>query len=137
MSSEKPAVSKDLAEAEFARFCAKMGLDTDPEGMDADDLKGFNNSKRRVIAAMMTGSLIIEENGEPVFTPQIGDTSPITFSSPNGASLMAMDLVKKDHDTEKTFATLADITGQTKKRYAQMDNRDLKVCLAVMLLFLG
>ncbi len=135
---EDQKVSREVAEADFHRFCDMMDLDVDPRGMDDEDRKSFESAKRRLVDAIIEGHLVIDEKGQPVYTPRRGsDVTPITFAEPTGASYMAMDTKKKNHDVAKLFATMADMTGQPIQRFAKMQNRDLKICQAVALLFLG
>jgi hypothetical protein len=103
--------------------------------MDAEDLKSFDEAKRRIIKAICSGRLVVDEKGQPVFTPTSGD--PITFHEWTGASLMAMDQKKKDQAIGKVYAAMADMTKQPAVRFAKMLGRDLKVCQAITGLFLG
>lgn len=129
-------VGKEVAEAEFDRFIEEMDIDADKEGMDDEDRKAFDAAKRLFVRAVMNGSLAVDEQGRPVFTPKSGG-SPIVFNEPTGASLMASDAHKKNHDVAKMFAILGDITGRDKKVFARMPRRDLNVCQTIVTLFLG
>lgn len=130
-------VAPEVCETYFEQFVEAMDLDVDPVGMDDEDKTSFVNAKRVMIAAMMDGSLVINDDGEPVYTPKKGHTDPITFHEPTGASYMAMDSKKKGHDVGKVYATMADITRCPATRFAKMANRDVKVCQAIIALFLG
>lgn len=135
MSESK--ITQEVADAEFNRFVEAMDLDVSPDGMDADDRKGFEKAKRTFVNAVLDGSLVVDEKGQPVFKPKLEGGGAITFPEPKGSALMAMDQKKKDHVVAKSFATLAEITGEPQGRFALMPNRDLKVCTSVMLLFLA
>lgn len=131
-------VAKDVAEAEFERFVETMDLDIDPATMDEDDKKGLDQQRNRIIRAIQTGALYVNDNGEPVFTAQrTKDGEPLTFHEPTGASLMAMDRKKKTEDVGKMYAVMADITKTHASTFAKMKMSDLKVCQAVTALFLG
>ncbi len=130
-------VAPEVAQQEFERFAEAMDLDLDPKGMDAEDRKSFETAKRRFLTAVEDGRLVVNDTGEPVYTPQKGDTSPITFFEPTGGTMMAMDLKKAGHDVTKGLAAMADMTKQDIKRYHNMSNRDLRVCQAISVLFLG
>ena len=132
-------IAADVAEAEFLRFTETMDLDVDKADMDEDDARGFEKQKARIIKALMAGSLVINDDGEPVFTPcQSGpDAVPITFHEPTGASLMAMDGKKKNADVSKMFSVMGNMTKTSSATFSKMVNRDLNVCLAVTTLFLG
>lgn len=130
----------DLAtcESEFERFADVMDIDTDVTGMDEESREGFQQQKDKIIKAMMRGNLIVNEAGEPVFTPKHDEhRNPITFKMPTGAALMAMDKKKKSEDMGKMYAAMGEICGVPVKTFALMAMPDLKVCLAVTSLFLG
>jgi hypothetical protein len=132
-------ISLEMAEQEFYRFGEMMDLDFDTSYMDEDDKKGFEQAKRRIVKAIMAGAMIIDENGQPVYTPQrAGDEiNSITFYEPTGATYMAMDKKKKTEDMGKMMALMADYTKTSSGLFAKMKNSDFKVCLAVTSLFLG
>lgn len=130
-------IATEVAEAEFQRFAEAMDLDTNVERMDEEDKTAFNNQKRRVVRAIEDGNLVVDDKGQPVFTPQLGDTTPITFYEPTGASLMSMDKKKANENVAKVFGTLGDMTKTSAGRFAALKGRDVKVCQALYLLFLG
>lgn len=136
---EKIVINKVMAEQEFYRFAADMGLDIDPEGMDEEDKIGFEQQKRRIVNAIMRGSLTINDNGEPIYTPQHAgeDVNPIIFHEPTGASLMAMDKKGKTEDMRKLFSVMGEMTKTSAGLFSKMKMRDLKVCQAVVTLFLA
>jgi len=131
-------VAKEVAEAEFERFAEAMDLDVDTSIMDEDDRKGFDLQKNRIVSAIRSGAMVVNEDGEPVFTPQrMKDAGTITFHEPDGAALMAMDRKKKSEDIGKLYATMGAMTGTTAKTFSGMKMADLKVCMAIATLFLG
>ena len=134
----KSLVAKEVAEQDFNRFADSMDLDIDPVGMDAEDKKGFEQQKDRIIAAIQSGSLVINDSGEPVFTPQrTKGADAITFYEPTGASLMAMDRKKKTEDIGKLYASMGEMTRTHASTFSKMKMPDLKVCMAITTLFLG
>lgn len=128
-------VAADVAQDEFARFADAMDLDVDESKMDADELKSFKELKDTTLRALRRGQLVIDDKGQPVYTPKSG--TAITFYEPTGASFIALDSKKKDHDVAKMYALMADMTRQTEKLFALMPQRDLKVCRSIATLFLG
>ena len=131
-------VAKEVAEQEFERFAEVMDLDVDPAFLDDEDKKGLELQKNRIVAAIMAGSLVINDDGEPVYTPQRSeDRTPITFHEPSGASLMEMDRKKKNEDIGKLYAIMASMGKVHANTFAKMKMSDLKVCQAVTTLFLG
>ena len=63
-------IAADVAESEFGRFIDSMDLDLNTDGMDDDEKKDLSLQKGRVISAIMNGSLVVNDDGDPVFTPQ-------------------------------------------------------------------
>lgn len=127
-------IDRETAEREFDRFMDAMDLDTDSSAWDEDDRKSFDQQKDRIVRAIQNGSLVVNDDGEPVYTT---GAETLTFHEPKGSALMAMDRRKKGEDVGKFYATMADITGTNAKTFALMKNRDLKVCMAITALFLA
>ncbi len=124
-------IALEVAEAEFDRFAESMDLDVDTSKLDAEDLTSFNKIKDRIIRAMQRGALVINDNGEAVYTPQRPNSKhkdAITFHERTGASLMAMDGKKKGHDVAKTYAILADMCRVHPSTFAGLAGQDIKVC---------
>jgi hypothetical protein len=135
---EEQKIAPEVAEAEFERFVAAMDFDIDAKSMaNEEERAAFATTKRTIVRAMECGHLIINEKGEPVYTPQLGDQAPITFFEPSGVSLMAMESKKKGQDVSKMFATLGDMTRTSVARFAALKQRDLRVCMALATLFLS
>ena len=135
----QPKVSIEVAESEFERFVDEMDLDLDTSKMDTEDLAGFEKMKRRILRAMTRGALIINENGEPVFTPQrpaSGYKEAITFHERTGASIMAMDGKKKGHDAARMYAMMADMCKVAPGTFAKIVGEDIKVCEAIFTLLM-
>ena len=115
-----------------------MDLDIDISNMDEDDRKGLELNKNRIVKAIVNGSMVVNDDGEPVFTPTNSkDPNPLTFHEPSGASLMAMDKKKKSEDMGKMYAIMGNVTKTNAQVFSSMNNRDLKVCMAVITLFLA
>jgi len=132
-------VAKEVAEQEFNRFAEEMDLDLDTSAMDAEDLTAFNKQKNRIVRAIERGHLVINENGEAVYTPtnnRSKHADPITFHERTGASLMAMDGKKKGHDVAKTYAVMADMCKVHPNVFAGLVGTDVKVCEALFALLM-
>lgn len=130
----KDKVATEMCEAEFDRFVQKMDLDFDKSKMDDEDKAGFKRFHDIIIRAMETGALVINEKGEPVFTPS--DGKPITFHEPTGADRMAADTKQAGHNNRRTLAVIASMTGESIPRFAEMKQRDLKVVEVLYQLFM-
>ena len=131
-------IVQEVAEKEFDRFVEAMDLDVSTDGMDQEDKSSLSQQTGLIISAIQSGDLVINDSGEPVYTPKRTKDAPaITFYEPTGASLMAMDRKKKSEDIAKLYATMADMTKVSAKTFATMKMPDLKVCMAITTLFLG
>ena len=127
----------EIAESEFQRFCDEMDLDVDTEVMDAEDKTAFEKIKRRIIKAMQSGALVINENGEAVYTPQRSDyTDPITFHERTGNSALAMDGKKKNEDARKTYAVMGDICKVHPGIFSKLRGTDIKICEGIFTLLM-
>lgn len=131
-------VAAEVAEAELARFAEAMDLDLDLEDMDDEERRDFSLQKRRFIRAVRQGHLSVDEAGQPVYRPYASkNTEPLVFREPDGAALMEMNRAKANKSIKQQHLVLAAITKTNPKRFADMKNRDLKVCYAVLTFFLG
>lgn len=132
-------VDRQTAESEFDRFLDSMDIDGDTSQMSEEDRAGFESQRQTVVSAIMKGHLVINESGEPVLEPRTVEVPDgrITFHEPQGASYMAMDMKKKGHDVGKMFALMGEMTKQPPKVFANMKQRDLKICQAISVLFLA
>lgn len=131
--SDAPKVSKEAAEEEFFRFASTMGLDVDEASMSEEDGKSLRETKGVLLSALMRGHLSIDESGLPTLYPD--DGAPIVFKEPDGAALMAMDAHKGE--LKKLFAVAAAVTGQPIVRFARMKQRDNKIVMKLIALFLA
>ena len=125
-----------VAQDEFNRFLELMDIDNDPSHMSGEDRVNFDKLARTITKAIETGRLVVNDDGEPVFTPA-GFDSPMTFHEPTGATYMSIDRRKDGQNVAKLHAMLADMTKQPPDVFAKMKARDYKVAQAVIMLFLG
>lgn len=132
-------LSHEVAEAEFSRFGELMDLDFDLDGASEEDQETFEQQKRRVTAALQNGSLVFNDEGEPIFSPQRSDWSgdPIRFREPTGATYLAMDRRKKSQEMSKFFAVMADMTGLSSAALSRLKGSDIKLCQTLVALFLA
>lgn len=133
-TENKFKINRETALLEFDRFSESMDLDLDADQMDAEDLTQFNKQKSKVVRAIEKGCLVINDNGEAVYTPQNKKSrydQPITFHERTGASLMAMDGKKKNYDVAKTYAVMGDMCKLPPKVFAGLMGIDVKICEAL------
>lgn len=137
MSENK--ISIEVAEAEFDRFMDLMDLDNDSKSIDSKDQAEFDKNKDRIIRALMKGSLTINGQGEPVFSPtrSPGIKTDLTFYEPSGATLMAMDRKKEGQNMSKIFSVMDDMTKSPAGTASKLIGNDYKIGLAVVTIFLG
>jgi hypothetical protein len=134
MNETTDRVAPEVALNEFERWADAMDLDLDVSQMDADDNVSFVKQKRRILRAIRRGSLVIDEKGLAVYTPSNSNSKcsdPLTFTERSGASLMAMDGKKQNHDVAKTYAMMGDICQVPPKVFAGMVGEDIKICEAL------
>ncbi len=132
-------VDEQTALVDFERFIDAMDIDGNTSAMNEEDRNGFEGQRKVVVTAITKGALVINDVGEPVFSPASVDvpSGTITFYEPTGAAYMAMDRKKKGEDVGKMFSMMADMTKQHPSIFAKMKQRDLKVCQALAVLFLA
>ncbi len=136
---EKNKIAPDFAEAEFNRFGEMMDLDFDKSKMDSEDATSFDKLKNRLVTAIMNGSLIINDDGEAVYTPRNSKSKykePITFHERTGADLMTMDRGKKNHDMAKTYSIMASMCKVPISTFSGLVGIDGKICEGIFTLLM-
>lgn len=139
MSKKTQVIDKKTAEADFDRFVEAMDLDLDTTDMDAEDLTAFNKQKNKILQAIQRGHLVVNDKGEAEYTPCRPGSKhqeKITFHERTGASLMAMDGKKKNHEVAKTFAVMANMCRVHPSVFAGLVGTDDKVCQALFALLM-
>lgn len=131
-------VAREVAEQEFQRFTDSMEIDTDTSKMKEDDADGFQDTKEKIISAIMDGRLTVNDQGEPVLTPtRTQMPNGLTFKEPSGADLMAMDRQKNGNDVGKMFALMDSVTKSAPGTCSKLKGKDQKVATAIVTLFLA
>ena len=132
-------IGDDVAQVEFERWAEAMDLHFDTAEMDAEDLTEFNKQKGKIVRAIMYGHLIVNENGEAVYTPSRPNSKhqeAIVFHERAGGSLMAMDGKKKGHDVAKTYAVMAEMCRVHPGVFSGLVGTDIKICEALFALLM-
>lgn len=130
-------VNFETAEQEFIRFAEIMDIDIDTEKMSEGDLESFEENKNILVKAIQKGSLVINENGEPVYTPRRGkDQVPLTFHEPTGEVMMALDKGTVNQNVLKLFDAMGRMTKTSKHKFLNMSASDIKVCRTIAIFFL-
>lgn len=131
---EKQVIPLEMAEQEFDRMCDAMGVETDLTGENDETVTGFNDLKRKVCRALMTGALRLSDEGRPVYTTVGGET--LAFKEMTGAVLMAMDRGKPGENTAKMFTVIKELTGGGVAP-SRLKPKDVRVLFALVSLFLA
>lgn len=138
-TAQQPVVAPEVALQEFERFAEAMDLDLDTAEMDAEDVTALNKQKGRILRAIERGALVVNENGEAVYTPWNPKSKyhdPITFHERSGGALMAMDRGKRGHDVSKTYAVMGEMCEIHPNVFAGLVGSDIKVCEALFALLM-
>lgn len=129
-------VAREVAEAEFIRFCDAMDVDYNTDRMTDEDSKDFNESKGLLLDALQIGVLEIDSEGMAVVYPKKGDIKQIKFNELCGADYVAMDNKKDTQSFAKMFAMMGSITKLPPATFSKLKKFDAKVCLSIAKLFL-
>lgn len=133
-------VDKQTALDDLDRFAEEMGLDLDTSSMDEEDIKSLDKLKGQLVKAMQDGHLVIDGEGQAVFTPshpKSKDIGQLIFKEPRASSFMSMDRTKKNQDFKKLNMLIAEMVGQDVAVIGRLYNRDYKIVQAIVMLFLG
>lgn len=141
-TASKNKVDAHTAEQEFNRFAVAWEIDNNLDGMSNEDRAGFDTQKSRIVRAIMSGHLSVDESGDELtYKLKKGDRfdnlGELKFEMPSGDAYTAMDQHKEHHYNTKINAFLARMTKQSPKTFANMHALDRKVCEAIAALFLG
>lgn len=128
-------VTSEIAEAEFERFVDLMALDVDDSGLPPDEADAISKMKRVFVRAVMAGSLVVDESGQPIFTT--GEGTNIVFHEPTGIAFLEMTQGKSGGEMARMNRFMAAITKMLPKTFANMPNRDLKIAQAITGLFMA
>ncbi len=131
--------SIEVLESEFERFLDAMGI-AGEDFLKGDTLDEFLSIKESILHPMSNGRLTINQSGEPCLVVRAGteDEETLTFAETDGASLMSRKKGNKNVD-EVTIAygLAASMTGKNISFFANLQMRDVKVCLNLVKLFLA
>jgi hypothetical protein len=136
----EPKVAREVAERDFERMCRSRRVVTDPAEIDEDDLPGLTAVREKLVKAIMRGELVIEENGDPVYTPPVGGAKSLRFHKPTGATYMAMEANRPgeaDGQVARTVRALTEMTRSDKGEIARLEGADYQMCVTLGQLFLA
>lgn len=132
-------VARDVAEAEFERMCTARRVCTDVDQLDADDITGLDDIRKKVVRAIVAGDLVVEENGDPVYTPPVAGAKSLHFHKPTSATYMAMDGKSDDAQGShmRMVRAVTEMTRSNKGEISKLEAPDYQVCQSIAQLFLA
>lgn len=130
-------IDRETAELEFDRFALAMDFDMNEAGLSLEDKQDRDAAREKVISAIRNGSLVVNDSGQPEFTPRLSEVPPFVFRMPTGADLQNMERFKERAKITQMYAFLGGISGRPVKNFAALKMRDLQVCMALAVLFMG
>ncbi len=136
--SEKSAeekVAREVAKQDFERFLDAMGMELDPDGLNAEDKLDLEELTAKLTRLIQKGCLIINDSGEAVYHLRRSDGPPIVFKEPCGADLMQMD--KKKAEVGKMTMIMAAITSLPPGAISKLMMKDHNVVRDITILFMG
>lgn len=126
----EPKVAPEVALEDFNRMCVARRIDLDESDWDDDDRKSFAALKKLIVKAICSGSLTVDDSGDPSYTTPSG--ASFKFKKATGATLIAMD---GKTGTAKVFAALADMSGKATSHFGQLEVADLNLLANLFTLF--
>lgn len=133
---DKPSkykVSVDVAENEFLRLCAARRVETE-ELSDYETAK-LLRFKAKLLPSIRRGHLVVNDNGDPVYTPPVPGAPTLTFGMPYGANFVELDAESGEHHT--TQRAVASLCGVEVSVIAKLQGPDWRVCGALAGLFMN
>ncbi len=123
-------VAREVAEADFERFCEMLAAYSDaPDLKDEEDKKSFTENRNRFVGAVMNGSLVVDDNGCATYTASNG--TQLRFAEPTASQLLAVDRHKQGHGIAKQIAMIASFSGKTEAEVGKLPMRDMRILNAV------
>jgi len=141
MINEK--IGTEVALAEFFRICENWDLDYDVTEMKDGDAEGFENLQRKLVKAIRTGHLTVDDEGTPTFRMKYAaeagfeELEALTFKIPAASAVATWDRFKDGQNVAKLNSYLGNMTKQPPAVFIKMDSRDWMVCQALAQIFLG
>lgn len=139
MADEK--VAREEAEKEFDNWCDVTGIDRETANMNDEDLKGFEDGKKRLVDACVIGLLVFDD-GNIEYT--ISSRSPENFAGvtlkigqPNGKLFRAMDGMKETESFKKLNCVMSAMTGKDNGFFDKIHATDYKLLQAIAGFFLS
>jgi hypothetical protein len=135
------AVNETTAVIDFARFAKAWRLDYHVETMKEEDADSFEALKRKLMNAILDGSLGVSGDGVMLtytiqFPLENGETE-LEMRPPTGEALVMFDRLKDRQNIAKLNSYMASMCKTNPAIFVRMDGRDLKIFQAVATIFLA
>lgn len=135
MTAEK--ISREIAEADFNRFCEMARLDME-RPRNANDRRDLDEDRDSFIYYVQKGVITVDDNGYPTVHTQSEDLPAVRFGRrPNVTALRAMDKCKKTNDNGKMLAMMGDTLMIPSAKFNTLEYIDFEAVSLVFSLFLG
>lgn len=135
MTTEK--ISREIAEADFDRFCDMARLDFD-RPRNTSERRDLDDDRASFIYFVEKGRITVDEEGYPTVHTDSEELPAVRFGKrPRVTSLRAMDKVKKNNDNGKMIAMMADTLMIPSAKFNTLEYADFEIVSLVFSLFLG
>lgn len=141
MVPEGCVCSEDEAHRVIATWAKGMGLSHkfDERDLFPEEVSALRKSKKSLIAAIVEGNLVLDDEGQFVFTPwPVGSDAKLgtlVFREPDVA--MLKEARKERNSVQGQVNYIAKITQKDQIVLGKMKQRNMAVCDAIVGLFLG
>lgn len=131
----QPKIAEEVAQADFLRMCETFRVDLDESEMTDDEKADMAALRAAIVRDMMAGRIIVGADGRPTYNPAGG--KPLTFNTPTGATMMALETYPPGKQIANTMAAMTEMTESKAGDFAKMAARDLQSCSRLAKLFLA
>lgn len=136
--SKTPKVAREVADAEFERLCETHRIETDTSELTEEEKKDWLELRGAIVKDIMTGSLVVAEDGAPSYSASGGATvTQFTFHAPTGATLLALETYAGGKNIANFMAAMADMARVERGEFAKLPMRDVNALMRIAKLFLS
>ena len=135
----KERLSAEVAQEEFERFAELWDIETDLEDFDGEDLAAFTKIKKAIIRGFKLGFVSLDEEGILIVKLRFSKNSKFDTVKldPSRGSMLSFDKYKEREQMHRLQAYLAAMSKMAVRDFANIDDRDKKLLINVIQLFLG
>jgi len=131
----QPKIAEEVAQADFLRMCETFRVDLDESSMTKDEKADLASMRAELVKDIMAARIIVGTDGRPTYHPATG--KPLTFNTPTGATMMALETYPPAKQIANTMAAMTEMTESKAGDFAKMAARDLQRCSRLAKLFLA